>query len=164
MTEPDRLALLEVYATEPTTPPAELAVRLGLAADEVTAELERLRQAGVILGQRAIIDWDRLDGGQIYAMVDVEVSPEADFGFDAIAQRIALFDEVHSLYLISGTRDLVVVVEGRDYRQIALFVAEKLAPLKGVRSTGTSFVLRKYKSEGKLLGSALEDTRLPVTP
>lgn len=164
MSPDQRLAVLEAYHAEPCAPAAELAVRLGFATDEVAAELAALRAEGVIRAERAVIDWDKIDGGPIYAFVDVQVSPEPDFGFDAIAQRLALFDEVHSLYLISGGRDLLVVVEGRDYRQIALFVAEKLAPMKGVRSTATSFVLRKYKMEGQLLLSALDDQRLPVAP
>lgn len=164
MTEEQRLELLSAIEAEPHAAADELAVRLGLDAAAVVAALEQFRASGILLGCRALIDWDRADGGPIYAFVDVDVKPEPDFGFDAIARRIALFDEVHSLYLISGGKDLLVVVQGNDFREVALFVAEKLAPLKGVERTGTSFVLRKYKTEGALLLSALEDSRLAIAP
>ncbi|NUP98679.1 MAG: Lrp/AsnC family transcriptional regulator [Armatimonadetes bacterium] len=164
MTDTQRIDLLDIIQTEPRTPAAELATRLGLEAAEVAAEIERLEADGVIKAYRAIIDWDKVGGRHIYAYVDVRVKPEPDFGFDAIARRLALFDEVHSLYLISGRQDLLVVVEGKDYREVALFVAEKLAPMKGVESTATSFVLRKYKLDGQLMMGAQDDTRLAVAP
>jgi DNA-binding Lrp family transcriptional regulator len=164
MTDEQRIQLLEIVEVEPHTAPAELAVRLGLDAVEVEAEIRRLEADGTIRAYRAVIDWDRVEGEVIYAFVDVHVRPEPDFGFDAIARRIALFEEVHALYLISGGKDLLVVVRGHDFREVALFVAEKLSPLKGVDSTTTSFVLRKYKKEGELFQSALEDNRLAVTP
>lgn len=164
MTADQRIELLEVLQAEPKVSPDELAVRLGLPAAEVSAEIERLEAEGVIKAYRAIIDWDKVGGPLLYAFVDVRVKPEPDFGFDAIARRLAMFEEVHSLYLVSGGHDLLVVVEGRDLREVALFVAEKLSPLKGVEATATSFVLRKYKMDGQLMMGNLEDQRLPVTP
>ncbi|MBI5832792.1 MAG: Lrp/AsnC family transcriptional regulator [Armatimonadetes bacterium] len=164
MTDEQRKELLETIQDDPMVDRAELAVRLGMDAAETQAEVQRLEANGMIKAYRAIIDWDRLEDAPIYAFVDVHVKPEPDSGFDAIARRIALFDEVHSLYLISGGKDLLVVVEGGDFKEVALFVAEKLSPLKGVESTGTSFVLRKYKKDGELLLSATEDTRLAIAP
>jgi DNA-binding Lrp family transcriptional regulator len=164
MTDEQRIALLEVLQDEPKATAEEMAVRLGMEESEVSDEIAHLEATGVIKGYRAIIDWDRITSQFVYAFVDVRVKPEADFGFDAIARRLSLFDEVHSLYLVSGGRDLLVVVQGRDFREVALFVAEKLAPLKGVESTASAFVLRKYKKEGELLMGALEDTRLAVAP
>ncbi len=164
MTDDQRLEMLDAIQHDPKATAAELATRLGLEAAEVAAEVARLEAEGVIKTYRAIIDWDKVGGRLIYAFVDVRVQPEEDFGFDAIARRLALFDEVHSLYLISGRQDLLVVVEGRDYREVALFVAEKLAPLKGVESTATSFVLRKYKLDGQMMFSAFDDNRLSVAP
>ncbi len=164
MTEPQRVDLLELLQRDSRTPVDEIATRLGLTAAEVAAEIERLEAAGVIKAYRAIVDWEKVGGPHVYAFVDVRVKPEPDFGFDAIARRLALFEEVHSLYLISGRQDLLVVIEGRDYREVALFVAEKLAPMKGVESTATSFVLRKYKLDGHLLMALQDDTRLAVAP
>jgi DNA-binding Lrp family transcriptional regulator len=164
MTDEQRKQLLEIVQVEPRVAHDELAVRLGLEAAEVAAEVAALEQSGIIKAYRAIIDWDRLDDAPIFAFVDVHVRPEPDFGFDAIAGRIALFDEVHSLYLVSGGQDLLVVVQGQEFREVALFVAEKLSPLKGVESTTSHFVLRKYKKDGALLLSAVEDTRLAVAP
>ncbi|MBI2300449.1 MAG: Lrp/AsnC family transcriptional regulator [Armatimonadetes bacterium] len=164
MTDPQRIELLEIIQRDPRAPAEELAARVGSEAAEVAAEIAHLEREGIIRTYRAVIDWDRVGDQHIYAFVDVTVKPEPDFGFDAIARRVALFREVHALYLISGGRDLLVVVEGRDFRDVALFVAEKLAPLKGVESTATSFVLRRYKEEGELLMGATDDPRLPVTP
>lgn len=164
MTQQQRIDLLEILQADPRTAIEEMATRLDLPAATIAAEIERLEQDGTILTYRAVVDWDKVGGPHIYAFVDVRVKPEADFGFDAIARRVALFEEVHALYLISGGHDLLVVIEGRDYREVALFVAEKLAPLKGVESTGTSFVLRKYKVEGQTLMDGLDDPRLAVTP
>lgn len=164
MTDDQRLEMLDAIQHDPKATAAELATRLGLEAADVAAEIARLEAEGVIKAYRAIIDWEKVGGRLIYAFVDVRVQPEEDFGFDAIARRLALFDEVHSLYLISGRQDLLVVVEGRDYREVALFVAEKLAPLKGVESTATSFVLRKYKLDGQMMFSSMDDNRLAVAP
>ncbi len=164
MTKEQRIEILEIVHNEPGVEAADIAARLGLAAAEVAAELQALNADGVIKAARAIIDWDKVGGPHLYAFVDVRVKPEPDFGFDAIARRVALFDEVHSLYLISGRQDLLVVIEGRDFREVALFVAEKLAPMKGIESTATSFVLRKYKHDGQLMMAASEDYRLAVAP
>ncbi|MCC7495195.1 MAG: Lrp/AsnC family transcriptional regulator [Fimbriimonadaceae bacterium] len=164
MTERQRHQLLEILQADARVAAAEAATRLGLAEAEVAAEIERLEAAGVIKAYRAIVDWDKVGGPHIYAFVDVRVKPEPDFGFDAIAKRLALFEEVHSLYLISGRQDLLLVIEGRDYREVALFVAEKLAPMKGVESTATSFVLRKYKLDGQMMLNETETQRLAVAP
>lgn len=164
MTEHQRLELLRAIEADPLVEHAELAVRLGVQAAEVASELANLEEAGVIKGYRALIDWDRLQTGAVHAFVDVHVNPEAEAGFDAIARRIARFEEVHSLHLVSGGRDLLVVVRGQDFKEVALFVAEKLAPIKGVTRTTTSFVLRTYKTEGTALLSATEDTRLAIAP
>ena len=164
MTEQQRIDLLEILQDNPTAEAADIAARLGLEAAAVAAEIATLSADGVIKAYRAIIDWDKIGGPHIYAFVDVRVKPEPDFGFDAIAKRLALFEEVHSLYLISGRQDLLLVIEGRDYREVALFVAEKLAPMKGVESTATSFVLRKYKLGGQVMMNLTEDQRLAVAP
>lgn len=164
MTDTQRLELLNALQHDPRASAADLATRVGLDAAETAAEIARLEAEGIIKSYRAIIDWEKIGGKLVYAFVDVQVQPQEDFGFDAIARRLALFDEVHSLYLVSGRQDLLVVVEGRDYREVALFVAEKLAPLKGVVSTATSFVLRKYKLDGQMMMSAWEDNRLVVAP
>ena len=164
MTDQQRIDLLDILQEDPRTAVEEIATRVGLETADVADAIAAMEQDGTIRGYRAVIDWDRVGGPHIYAFVDVGVRPEPDFGFDAVARRVAMFDEVHSLYLTSGQRDLLVVVEGRDYREVALFVAEKLAPLKGVESTATSFVLRKYKIEGQLLMDGPDDPRLPVAP
>ena len=101
---------------------------------------------------------------KIYAFIAVQASPEHGSGFDKIAAYISRFDEVHSVYLMSGMADLMVVVEGEDFREIARFVAERLAPAPGVRDTATSFVLKTYKMEGEVVTEEASNHRLAVTP
>lgn len=164
MTNEQEIAILEILEHNAQVSPAEIAALVGLTAEEVEAAIQRFEEAKVIRGYGALVDWDRLGTDRIYAFIDVRVRPQHDVGFDAIGQEIALFDEVHSLYLMSGQHDFLVVVEGRTLREVATFVAEKLAPLQGVESTATSFVLKKYKLEGQILGEEGEDWRLPVAP
>ena len=157
--------LLEILETEGPVDPDELAVRLGRTRGEVEAELESLRQEGILLRYSALINWEAApDLEKVYAFINVTATPEHGRGFDKVAEYLSQFEEVHSLYLMSGGADLCVVVEGRDFRDIARFVAEKLAPTPGVTSTSTSFVLKTYKMEGVSLVGESKNGRLAVTP
>lgn len=158
------IAILERLEKNARATPAELAIMLNLPETEVTDTIRRLEAEGVIRGYRALVDWEKLGQERIYAMIEIRVRPEPDVGFDAVAKRISLFDEVHSLYLVSGQYDLAAVVTGRSLKDVAAFVAEKLAPLAGVESTATGFVLKRYKIEGENLIAEREDWRLPVAP
>lgn len=144
--------------------PEEIAERLGIEADEVRRLISQAEEDGTILGYGAVIDWARVRPDRVYAFISVSASPERDIGFDEVARRVAGFPEVHSVYLVSGTHDLTVVVEADDFRQIASFVAEKLAPLPGVQSTATSFVLKVYKIEGRMVDQGEGPRRLAVSP
>ena len=108
----------------------------------------RLEATGVIRHYKAIIDWEKAGRELVFAFIDVRVSPSRGVGYDDVARRIYRYPEVHSVYLVSGDYDLRVVVEGNTMRDVAFFVAEKLAPLEGVLSTRTNFLLKKYKSDG----------------
>lgn len=143
----------------------ELATMLGTDAAEVAATIDELAKGGVIVRYSAKIDWQRLDEtDKVYAMIEVSVTPERGHGFDKIAGQIARFDEVHSLYLLSGGYDFMVVLEGNSMRDIAFFVAERLAVIPGVRSTCTHFLLRTYKLDGDILIDRPTDRRLEVSP
>lgn len=145
--------------------PQEIAVRLGLDEAEVKRLIAEAEQRGALMGYGAIVNWGAIAPERVFAFISVSAQPERDIGFDDIANRIARFPEVHSVYLVSGTHDLTVVVEAEDFREVAAFVSEKLAPLPGVRSTATSFVLKIYKLEGRLIGDGGEgDRRLAVSP
>ena len=121
--------------------------------------LEGYERDGVILGYQTIIDWDKTDREYVSALIEVKITPKPDRGFDQVAERIYNFPEVKSLYLMSGSFDLTLIIEGRTMKEVAYFVARKLAPLEDVMSTATHFVLRKYKDKGIVYGPAVIDER-----
>jgi len=142
----------------------EIAERLGISRDEAAAEIKRLREEKVILGYRAVVNPEKTGDDHVLAIIEVKVSPQRDVGFDAIARRIYRFPEVRNCYLVSGTYDLLLIVEGESLRQVASFVAEKLATLDQVHSTTTHFLLRKYKEAGVIIQEDDETERLAVSP
>ena len=143
---------------------AQLAERTGRPEAEIRALLARMEADRVISSYRAIVDWDKAGIERVYGFIEVKVVPQRGLGFDAVAARLMEFPEVHSLYLMSGAYDLMVVVQGKSMREVAWFVAERLAPLEGVLSTATHFVLKRYKVDGTVLEERAEVKRLPVTP
>ncbi len=159
-----REQILRILTTEGRLSDADLAERLGADVAEVAAAIAAMEAEGTILGYRALVDWATTGVDRVFAFILVEGTPEHGVGFDKLAEHIARFNEVHSLHLTSGSADLTVVVEGRDFRDIARFVAEKLAPTEGVTGTSTSFVLKTYKLEGVLMGEAPTTRRLAVSP
>ncbi len=159
-----REQILDILAADARASCEDIAERIGADPDQVRQTIQQLEADGVILGYRVIADWSKTERERVYAFILVEATPEHGVGFDKVAQTIALFDEVHSIHLTSGTADLTVVVEGSDFREIAQFVAEKLAPVPGVTSTATSFVLKTYKLEGILFGDGPRLRRLAVSP
>lgn len=144
--------------------PEEIATRLGRDVEEVRQMISKLEQDKVILGYKALINWEKLGGNGVTAIIDVKVTPEREVGFDKIAERIYRFPQVRSVYLLSGAYDLSVVIEGKTMKDVALFVAEKLAPLEQVQGTVTHFVLKKYKQDGVIFENGEEDYRLVVSP
>ena len=125
--------------------------------------LEILNEDCRILQYAPIINWDRTDRERVEAMIEVKCTPQRDMGFDAIAGRIYRFDEVKSVYLISGGYDLLVLLEARTLKELALFVSEKLSPIEGVTGTSTSFVLKRYKQDGVVFVGETTDKRMAVT-
>lgn len=156
--------ILDILAHDGRTSVAEIAVRLNRPEDEISEKIAQLEREGTIVSYGALINWEKVADNKVFAFIAVEAVPEHGSGFDSVADYISRFPEVHSLYLMSGTADLQVVVEGEDFREIARFVAEKLAPAPGVRSTSTSFVLKSYKMEGIMLADKPGDHRLAVSP
>ncbi|HOF87361.1 MAG TPA: Lrp/AsnC family transcriptional regulator [Armatimonadota bacterium] len=144
----------------------QLAERSGRHVDEVRRLVAEAEQAGIIRKYKAVINWERVEGGEqdTYAFIEVKVAPQRSVGFDAIAERIMRFPEVQSLYLLSGSYDLHVVVKGKDLRDVARFVSTKLSALDTVLSTTTHFVLRCYKVDGDILEDGEAPDRLPVSP
>ena len=140
--------LLELLERDCTQTPEQLSAQSGLTLEEVRREQKRLEDEGVILGYKAIVDWDRASREAVTALIEVKVTPQSIDGFDRIAQRIYQYDEVESMYLMSsGSFDLTVIISGRTLREVAQFVGERLATIQGVTSTATHFILKKYKEK-----------------
>ena len=137
----------------------QIAVMLGKETGDVRAILVKCENDGVILGYHTLVDWDKTDREYVTAFIEVKITPQRDRGFDKIAERIYRYPEVKSLYLMSGGYDLACIIEGRTMKEVAYFVAQKLAPLEDVIATATHFVLRKYKSDGVVFGAVEEDAR-----
>lgn len=143
----DMSKILELLEKDCTLTPAQLAAQAGLDEAQVKAEIARLERDGVILGYQAVVDWDRTRREAVTALIEVKVTPQSINGFDRIAQRIYQYEEVESMYLMSGSYDLTVIISGRTLREVARFVAERLAPIEGVTGTATHFILKKYKEK-----------------
>jgi DNA-binding Lrp family transcriptional regulator len=155
------LKLLEEHALRTA---ADLGKMLNVPAAEVERRIQQYEDDKVILGYKAVINDDRVDTDLVKAVIEVKIQPEREGGFDRIARRIAKFDEVTSLFLMSGAYDLLIFVEGHSLRQVAQFVAEKLATLEGVNSTATHFMLKTYKEQCVMMDGGEEFERLKVSP
>jgi DNA-binding Lrp family transcriptional regulator len=144
---------------------AQMAQILNLSEAEVAAEIKRLETEKVLLGWRPIINPERALEDVVRAVIEVRISPEGDGGFDSLAARISRFEAVESCYLMSGSYDLLIFAIGKDLREVASFVSERLASINGVLSTATHFMLRAYKEQGHLLLSPTESGDKPsVSP
>ena len=139
---------------------AQLATILGRTEKEVADQIADMEQKGVIRGYKALIDWERTDREYVTAIIELRVSPKRDSGFESIAQSIMRLEEVESVYLMSGGYDLSVVVSGRTFQEVAMFVAKRLSPMDAVLSTATHFVLRRYKDRGVMFLDEVRDERV----
>lgn len=137
---------------------------LNVSPAEVSTRVAEYEKRGVIRGYQAVLNEDQLDLDKVTAVIEVKVTPEREGGFNHIAERISRFPEVRSAYLMSGTYDLLLFVEGKNLRQVASFVSERLSPLEGVLSTSTHFMLKTYKRLGVLMHQDTTDERLSVSP
>ncbi|WP_425463992.1 Lrp/AsnC family transcriptional regulator [Oceanobacillus piezotolerans] len=143
-----------------------IAMQLNITEEKVQQLIQKLENEKIIVSYPTLIDWNKIEGKEtVVAMIDVKVTPQRGVGFDEIAERIYRYPEVSSLYLMSGTYDLSVTVEGRTMKEIALFVSKKLAIIEGVISTTTHFMLKKYKHDHVIIeGNEDKDRRMVVTP
>lgn len=156
--------ILRILEQDSRIPTEKIATMVDLSKEEVEEKIKELEDKGVIIKYKAIVDWEKASIDEIvYAFIDVKVTPQRDIGFDRVARRIYQFPEVHALYLLSGAYDLEVIVEGKGMKEVAYFVAEKLATLEGVQSTATHFVLKRYKVDGIVVEPAEKDRRLTLT-
>jgi DNA-binding Lrp family transcriptional regulator len=156
--------LLKTLKKNALESPANLAKMLGISEADVKARIAKYEDEGIIRGYQAIINEDQLGTDTVCAVIEVKITPEREGGFDRIATRISKFPEVSSLHLMSGAYDLLIFVKGRSLREVAFFVSEKLAPIAGVISTGTHFMLKTYKDHGVTMEIEKENERLKVSP
>ncbi len=140
----------------------QIAVMLGAEEEEVNRAIRSMEEKNVLLGYPALIDWEKTDKDVVTAYIEVKVTPQRGQGFDKVAERIYQFPQVKSCNLMSGGYDLFVAVEGKSMKEVALFVAEKLAPIESVLSTATHFVLKKYKEKGVSFEQKYKDNREAV--
>ena len=145
-----------------TLTPKELSLMLSKEEGEIKRMISELEASGVILGRRTVIDWEKLDDERVSALIEVKVLPQLDDGFDKIAERISANPEIKSLHLMSGGFDFAVMIEGRTMKEVAFFVARKLATIDAVTATATHFVLKTYKDEGVIHGMPQKDMRETV--
>ncbi len=141
---------------------ARFARILGISEEEVGEKIKKLEKDNVIAGYKTLINWDKTDREVVNAIIELKVTPQKGGGFDMIADKIYDYPQVKSMYLMSGAYDLAIILEGSTMQEVAMFVAQKLAPMEEVLSTATYFVLKKYKEEGIVFEDGEHDTRQMV--
>lgn len=158
------LEILGVLEKNARIETADLAKMVGLSTEETESILNKLENDHIIVKYLTMIDWTKVDEHQgVRAMIDVKVTPKQGVGFDEVAERIYRYEEVQSVYLMSGTYDLSVIVEGKTLNEVANFVSQKLSTLESVVSTTTHFILKKYKHDGIVLDQEKKDKRIVVS-
>lgn len=139
--------LLQLLEQDCTLTDEQLASMANMTVEEVRATKAKLEEDKIILGYKAIVDWDRTQREAVTALIEVNVTPQRGEGFDRVAERIYQYEEVESVYLMSGSFDLAVLISGRTLKEVASFIGERLAPLEDVTGTATHFILKKYKEK-----------------
>lgn len=156
--------ILEILESNPKITPEEIAAMTGTTKAEVASRIKEMEKKGIIRKYKTVIDWEKAGEEYVYAIIELKVALRSRTGYDAIAERIARFPEVRSVRLISGDHDLSLTVRGKSMKDVAFFVAEKIATLEQVQGTVTHFVLRAYKEDGDVLFEKERSERLAVSP
>ena len=141
----------------------QIAQMIGSNEQEVSDIIKGLEKDNAIVGYKTMINWEKTDREIVTAIIELRITPQRGEGFDKVAEKIYKYSQVKSLYLMSGSYDLCVIIEGQTMKDVALFVASKLAPMDNVLSTATSFVLKKYKDDGMIFYNDEEDSRQVIT-
>ena len=140
--------LLQLLSTNSGFTTGEIATMLGEPEDYIKAHIKEYENKGIIKGYQAVVNRDELDDGDVEALIELKVMPKKETGFDEMAERCMAFEEVESVYLMAGAYDFALIVRGETMQDIAMFVAKKLSTIDGVLSTGTHFIMRRYKDRG----------------
>lgn len=141
----------------------QIAQMIGSSEEEVAEIIKGLEKDNTIVGYKTMINWEKTDKELVTSIIELRVTPQRGEGFDKVAEKIYKYSQVKSLFLMSGSYDLCVIIEGQSMKDVALFVASKLAPMDNVLSTATSFVLKKYKEDGLVFYNDEEDSRQVIT-
>jgi DNA-binding Lrp family transcriptional regulator len=142
----------------------EIATMTNLSSPEVEGRVRALEAAQIIKGYSTIVNWEKAGNGEVSAIIELKVSPERDFGYDRIAERLSRFRQVKTLRLITGTYDLQLIVTGKNMQEVSRFVSEHVAPMDRIRETATHIIMKSYKENGNMLFEQTEPERLPYSP
>ena len=140
--------LLQLLSKNSQFTTGEIAAMLGEPEDYIKAQIKEYENQGIIKGYQAVVNWERIDGSYVEALIELKVTPKKETGFDEMAQMCMAFEEVESVYLMAGVYDFALIVSGETMQDIAMFIAKKLSTIDGVISTGTHFIMRRYKDRG----------------
>ncbi|ADG83763.1 Lrp/AsnC family transcriptional regulator [Thermincola potens] len=162
--EETKKQILEILQGNSRLQPAQIAAMLNIETAQVEKLIKELEDEKIIVKYHTIINWEKVTDDKVTAFIEVRVTPERGVGFDTVAERIYRFPEVKTVYLMSGGFDLAVLIEGKTMKEVALFVATKLATLDHVQSTATHFVLKTYKQQGVIFEDKEADRRLVISP
>ena len=154
--------ILKILEKDARTTPKQISTMTGIPRTEIARLIKQAEQDRTILKYKTVINWERFDEEQVWALIEVKVTPQRDVGFEAIAERIYHSPQARTVYLVSGTYDLLVLAVGKTEHEVADFVSEKLAPIEGVQGTVTHFMLKRYKEDGEILEGKEEVKRQPV--
>ena len=152
--------ILRILENDARATAKQISTMTGTSTSEVAKLIKQAEKDRTILKYKTVINWDKVEDEQVWALIEVKITPQRDVGFDAIAEHIYRFPEARTVYLVSGTYDLLVIVLGKTMHEVADFVSQKLAPIEGVQGTVTHFVLKRYKEDGEILEGGEEVKRL----
>ncbi|MFP4640773.1 MAG: Lrp/AsnC family transcriptional regulator [Dehalococcoidia bacterium] len=155
--------ILKILEQDARTSPEQIATMLGRSVDEVNEAIKQAEESRTIVKYKTMVNWEKTGKEEVHALIEVTVQPQREVGFDAIAERIYRFPEAKSVYLISGTYDLAVLVVARTMQEVANFVSQKLSTLDSVQGTVTHFLLKRYKEDGEILEDGEGPKREPLT-
>ena len=154
--------ILKILENDAHITTKQIATMTGAPGAEITKLIKQAEKSRIILKYKAVVNWDKMENEQVWALIEVKIAPQPDVGYDSIAERIYRFPQVRSAYLASGTYDLTVFVVGETMHDVADFVSQKIAPVEGVHETITHFMLKRYKEDGEILEGEEEVKRQPV--
>ncbi len=155
--------ILKILEKDARISTQKISTMTDISRNEITKTIKQAEKDRTILKYKTVINWDKVEDEQVWALIEVKLTPQKDVGFDSIAERIYRFPQTRTVYLISGAYDLMVLVVCKTSHEIANFVSQKLAPIEGVQETDTQFLLKRYKEDGEIIDGKEEVKRQPVT-